>query len=339
MGDSNEVRCGQKAQVVLVSGFLGAGKTTLLQWMLSWPADLSGTVVMINEFGDAGIDASLLNSMGSDIVELSSGCICCTLSADFKQSLKRVWDRFHPQRILIEASGVADPSVIASLFSNPDIQNCMELGRIITVLDADFWEAREAFGPLFYNQLEVAHLILLNKVDLLDEDKIPDFLAQIQDNIPNSRVIPTVRCRIDPQVLWMHRGPDLSEAQTTRYLDSAASVSKSGAGAAAADGRQKKPTCHEHPLAHKNFVTFSFQDGRILKESCFYRFLDELPWRVFRVKGPVRFKDRTVLLNFAGGKYECLPWEDGVETHLVFIAWAIWAESVLEQLRTCAGSS
>ena len=83
-----------KADLLLLAGFLGAGKTTLLKRILSWEADLSETVVLVNEFGDIGINGALLKDSGSDVIELTSGCICCTLSADLHQSLTRIWNRF-----------------------------------------------------------------------------------------------------------------------------------------------------------------------------------------------------------------------------------------------------
>ena len=193
---------GEKAAVIILAGFLGSGKTTLLKKILSWETDLSGTVVVVNEFGDVGIDGALLKDSGSDVVELTSGCICCTITADLRQSLVRIYSQFEPERILFEASGVADPTSIAKVLTESGLRDSMVLKKIITVLDGDFWEAREAFGPLFYNQLEMADLILLNKVDLLSPDQIPQFLREINQEIPDSQVVPTIHCQVDPQTFW-----------------------------------------------------------------------------------------------------------------------------------------
>jgi len=315
------VQSTEKAQVVLLSGFLGAGKTTLLKQILSWQADLSGTVVVVNEFGDAGIDGSLLKKSGSDIVELSSGCICCTLSGDFKQSLSTVWEQFQPLRVLVEASGVADPASIMSVFSDPGISRCMELSQVITVLDADFWQAREVFGPLFYSQLETAHLILLNKIDLVGNDKIPIFLDEIHETIPHARVVPTIDCRIDPQIIWGRKAADAAGLKPHLFFPKF--VSPGG------------PDQGSVPGKGIDFVTFSFQSSRILDETCFDRFLQNLPWEVFRIKGPLRFKDRTVMLNYVGGRNDCIAWEPVDETQLVFIAWGVDPEKILQRLHPC----
>ena len=313
----------EKAKIVLLSGFLGSGKTTLLQRILSWPTNLSDTVVIINEFGDAGIDGSLLKEKGSDVIELSSGCICCTLSADFLQSLRSIWKRFQPRRILIEATGVADPVVLGQVINgSEEIRRNMELFKVITVLDVDYWEPREMFGPLFYSQLEMADLILLNKVDQIEKEKIPKFLAEIHELLPHTQVVPTVRCEVDQETIWAREGvaTDNPDEPILPAPD------------------------HEHEHKHKHdhddnyidyYVSFSFRRDQNLDEECFKRFLAELPWEVFRVKGPVRFPDRTVMLNFVGGKYELMPWEEVPETRLVFIGWEVVPAEILKQLEPC----
>ncbi len=320
-----------KADFLLLAGFLGAGKTTLLKRMLSWEADLSETVVLVNEFGDIGIDGALLQDSGSDVIELTSGCICCTLSADLKQSLTRIWQRFKPRRILIEASGVADPKSITTALQEPGIGQYMELKKIITVLEADIWEAREAFGQLFYNQLKMAHLILLNKIDLMPAEKIPQFLDEIHEAIPDAQVVPTIHCRIDPETLWTQAQTKIFGLKPIQFFQPASLNGKS-------DSHNSHPAYEEHnnhTAKSVNFVTFSFQDSGVFDEARFKKFIRNLPWELFRIKGAVRFADRLEMLNFVGGKSEWSPWEGEAETRLAFIGWKIDKQEMLKDLKRC----
>ena len=320
-----------KADVFLLAGFLGAGKTTLLKRILSWEADLSETVVMVNEFGDIGIDGALLQESGSDVIELTSGCICCTLSADLHQSLMRIWHRFKPRRILVEASGVADPKSIATVLQNPQIGQHMELRKIITVLDADIWRAREVFGPLFYNQLEMAHLILLNKIDLIAAEKIPQFLEEIHEAIPESRVVPTIHCEIDPEALWTQMKTKMPGLKLIKFFQPAALN-----GTPDSPGSDPAHQEHDSHLTKSvHFVSFSFRNSGILDEVRFKNFIRNLPWELFRIKGTVRFADRLEMLNFVGGKSEWSPWKGEAETRLVFIGWKINADETLKELKRC----
>jgi len=308
------------SDVILIAGFLGAGKTTLLKRILAWETDLSDTVVVVNEFGEVGIDGDLLKTAGSDVVELTSGCICCTLSADLIQSLTGIYQRFCPRRIFIEASGVADPSSVVQALAAPQLCRAMRLHKVVTVLDADYWEARENFGQLFYNQLEMAHLILLNKVDLHASEKIPVMLAQMHQVLPACQVVPTVRCGIDPDALWADPRPKTFGLKPISFY-------KSG-GQTGAEGQVQS-------VAADQFVTFAFQEEGIVSQECFEGFVRSLPWEVFRMKGPVYTGDRTRVINFVGGKFDWADWDGPTGTKLAFIGWDIDGEQVLEKLRRC----
>jgi G3E family GTPase len=320
-----------KIGILLLSGFLGAGKTTLLKRILGWETDLSGTVVLVNEFGDIGIDGSLLKDSGTDVIELTSGCICCTLSADLKRSLTTIRERFNPRRIFIEGSGVADPTSIEAVINKTEIGRFMALTKIITVLDADFWEARETFGPLFYNQLQMAHLILLNKIDLLENEKVARFLSEIHKIIPDSQVVPTIQCAIDPETLWSEVKPTSFGLKPIHFYRPVSLHQPSHF------------DDHPHPVQtnvdSSKYVTFSFQHTRHLDETCFKQFIGELPWAVFRIKGPVLFADRLAMLNFVGGKSEWLPWEGTPETRLAFIGWDVSPAEILQKLKGCLSDS
>lgn len=325
------------ADIILISGFLGSGKTTLLKRILTWDEDLSGTVVLVNEFGDVGIDGSLLKGSGSDVVELTSGCICCSLGVDLRQSLHNIMDRFSPSRILIEASGVADPVSIRAILQENDLVKKLALKNIITVLDADLWEGREIFGPLFYHQLEIANLILLNKIDLLEKQRISSCLKEIHELLPATRVVPTIRCNIDPGALAVKTSSkpvDLKPISFFRHYSPQSSISKKSP-----DTRNNTPNVGGNEVVQgidaSGFLTFSFQSVEPLDENCFKTFIQELPWELFRLKGPVQFHNRTAFVNFVGGKDEWSRWEGSPETLLAFIGWNIRAEKILRQLKTC----
>lgn len=327
----------QKARILLLSGFLGSGKTTLLKRILTWQKDLSDTVVLVNEFGDIGIDGALLKDSGSDVVELTSGCICCTLSADLKQSLEDIWKRFKPKHIFMESSGVADPAAIITALTEPVLTGSMRLEKVVTVLDADFWEAREVFGPLFYSQLEMADLILLNKIDTQDKEDISQYLKEMHELLPNTQVVPTIQCNIDPETLWMDAKTGARVEEKSPHLFKAILPEWKGShgfdghtrGNDGDGGQRKQGTDASH------FVTFSFQDRRVVDETRFKQFVTQLPWELFRMKGPVRFQEKTILINFVGGRSEWVPWEGDQETRLAFIGWDVDGDKIVRTLKKC----
>jgi len=321
----------QKALVFLLAGFLGSGKTTLLKRILSWETDLSDTVLLVNEFGDVGIDGDLLKNSGSDVIELISGCICCSLRNDLRQSLSNILKQYQPKRIFIEASGVADPTAIVSVLLESPLAEFIKLEKIVTVLDADFWEARENFGQLFYNQLEIANLILLNKVDLLDKISVPTYLKEIHDIFPHCQVVPTVRCCIDSEMFWSRTIPKGVVLKPMHLFHEISMEDTSWNREDHNDSDQP----YAASLSSHHFVTFSFEDSQIIDETHFNHFVDTLPLEVFRMKGPVQFLNRTEIVNFVGGKGEWSKWEGVPETRLAFIGWNINPSEILNNLERC----
>lgn len=332
LNETKAVYSDNKTKILLITGFLGSGKTTLMKNILSWETDLSGTVVIVNELGKVGIDGALLQNSGSDVIELTSGCICCTMKLGLIETLKDVWQRFNPKRILLEATGVAEPNSVASVLQDVDLNRVMHVQNIITVLDIRFWVARDRFGSFFMNQLEQANLILLNKVDTAEEATVAKSLEELHGTFPKRQVVPTSFCEVDPEILWVEdHGNTTGEELFEFYRPILASRAE-----------QEKDSPHsthdELPLSHNEangFVTFSFRESKPFDERCFERFLEQVDWELFRIKGLVRFPDRTVLLNFAGGRGESEPWDGDQGTSLAFVGWRVAEVEVIEQLKRC----
>ena len=316
-----------KARVILLAGFLGAGKTTLLKKALSWSSDPSRTVLIVNEFGEIGIDCTLLKGSGSGIVELRGGCVCCTLRGDLKATVREVLKRFKPEHVFIEATGVADPVPILEALQDRDFKESLEVFKVIAVLEAELWEDRDSFGAFFLRQLETADLILLNKIDTLTPEQISHLLREIHETLPASQVVPTLYCDLEPDIFWMKGGPGNIQA-----------ASRSGipAPADAQEGKQEEKLGSPHFEAQAmGYVAFSFHDEVTFDEDCFTLFTRDLPWEVFRMKGPVRFGRGTVMVNHAGGRSEWLEWPEEKETSLSFVGLRVDGEKILNKLRKC----
>jgi G3E family GTPase len=311
------------SEVTVISGFLGAGKTTLLKKILTWESDLSETVVIVNEFGDVGIDGSLLKNLGSDVVELTGGCICCTMRVDLNQTLKKIRREFNPRQIFIESTGVADPFMITDAFDDEELRDQMKVSKVITVLDIELWEGRDYFGPIFFNQLKLADLILLNKIDIVDENKISQFLEEIHAMWPHSQVVPTIHCNVDPEIVLTDRTrvPQLANYDERHHHHH--------------DRGSQGENQGDIEIGSFLYISFSFRSNVAIDEMCFKLFTENMPWELFRMKGPVRFGDRTVLVNYVGGKNEWSAWDGDEETCLVFVGWKVDKEETIRKLENC----
>ncbi len=197
-----EAHMSKRVQIILLSGFLGSGKTTLLKHIMSLDTDMSDVVIIMNEVGAVGIDGMLISNLGSEVIELTSGCICCSMSDDLQESIEDILQRYGPRYIVIEATGVADPQSVANILAMSNLKDRVVLDKVITVMDAECWEVRDVFGTLFYRQLKQADTIIFNKIDLLPKDDVSRSLNEIHNELPGAQVIPAVNCQVEPEILW-----------------------------------------------------------------------------------------------------------------------------------------
>ena len=159
-------------KIDIISGFLGAGKTTLIKKLLKEAFQDEQVVLIENEFGEIGIDGGFLKEAGIEIREMNSGCICCSLVGDFGASLKEVIDKYHPDRILIEPSGVGKLSDVIRAVQDVQEETGLVLNSYTTVVDAKKCKMyMRNFGEFFNNQVEYAGAIIMSRTDIVDEEK------------------------------------------------------------------------------------------------------------------------------------------------------------------------
>ena len=169
-------------KIDIISGFLGAGKTTLIKKLLSEAFTGEQVVLIENEFGEIGIDGGFLKESGIEIREMNSGCICCSLVGDFGKSLREVVDTYHPDRILIEPSGVGKLSDVIKAVQNVQAEIDAELNSFTTVVDVTKCRIyRKNFGEFFSNQIEYAGAVILSRTDKAKPEKIEESVALLRE--------------------------------------------------------------------------------------------------------------------------------------------------------------
>lgn len=207
-------------KVDLISGFLGAGKTTLIKKMFESNISKEQVVIIENEFGEIGIDGTFLKEAGVQIREINSGCICCSLVGDFETSIKEVINKFNPDRIIIEPSGVGKLSDIVKAIMKVDAP--LELNIVVTVVDGGKCKMYiKNFGEFYIDQVKEAHNIVISKTDKLSEEKVQTALEQIKEINPNCSVITTPIIELDGEKLveTLEGGSDLGSFIEDLKLD------------------------------------------------------------------------------------------------------------------------
>jgi len=246
--------------VTVLGGYLGAGKTTLLNHLLA-SADGERIAVLVNDFGSIDIDAELVQSHDGDTIQLANGCICCSLAEGFAQAMERIDARRpRPDRVVIEASGVADPSAVAQYAHLPGFR----LDAVVVLADAETIRSRTTdryVGRQVLEQLRCADVIVLNKVDLVDERAHDELRAWLADLAPSTVLLSTTHARVERHVLFEPRD-------------------------ATPLGTPSPPSAHA--AVHR---TWTLVGDRPIDRATTERLLAALPTSVVRAKGLVAFVD------------------------------------------------
>jgi G3E family GTPase len=271
-----------RTPVTLISGPLGSGKTTLLRHLLN--VTRQKTAILMNEFGEIAIDSQIIEGKNVRIAELGGGCVCCSLLGEFEAAVTEVIDTVHPDRIVVETTGVAEPEAV--MFDIQENLPQVRLDGVVTVADADAMVRYPQLGQTGRAQIEAADIILLNKVDLVSAEALAEVKARLVQLNARATILPTRRCRVDPDLLF-----GISEA------------------------RDVSPPRHRH---QPEVESFSYVSEAVLDRRCFEALVERLNPSVIRAKGFLRFPEGTYLFNFVAGRWDFEAFTERPTT-LVFI--------------------
>ena len=202
-------------KIDIISGFLGAGKTTFIKKMIDEVFHGQKTVLIENEFGEVGIDGGFLKDSGIQISEMNSGCICCSLVGDFGKNLNEVITKYHPDRILIEPSGVGKLSDVMKSVIDIEKEQDVKLNALVTVVNSlKASKQMKAFGEFFNNQIEFATTVILSRTQNATPEQLEFCVKQIQNLNPKAAVITTDWDKISgEQILKAMEGQDTLEME------------------------------------------------------------------------------------------------------------------------------
>ena len=190
-------------KINVVSGFLGAGKTTLIKKLLTGSLRNEKVVLLENEYGDVGVDASFMKEVGITVSELNAGCICCTLAGDFQAAIDQLIDTYHPDRILVEPTGVGKLSEILSAVELARTRHTdIQVGGSATVVDAGKCRMyMKSFGEFFLDQIRSASTVIFSRTQLLSADRVEKSRVLVAEAHPDARIITTPWDDMDPDFM------------------------------------------------------------------------------------------------------------------------------------------
>ncbi|MDB9536727.1 GTP-binding protein [Dolichospermum planctonicum CS-1226] len=342
--------------VTIITGFLGSGKTTLLNHILTNQQGVK-TAVLVNEFGEIGIDNELIISTDENMVELSNGCICCTINNDLVDAVYKVLEREEKlDYLVVETTGLADPLPVAMTFLGAELRDLTRLDSIITVVDAANYSLDLFNSEAALSQITYGDVIILNKTDLVDETTLQELEKKINNIKEGARIIRTTKSQVPlPLILsvGLFESDKYFDSHTEEHDDHHDHHDHSNCGHEHHDDHDHS-TCghdhhdHEHHHDHSNhlendgFTSISFQSDKPFSIRKFQYFLDnQLPTNVFRAKGIMWFEEspQRHIFHLCGKRFtiDDDQWknENKKQNQLVLIGQNLDSETLLQQLENC----
>jgi G3E family GTPase len=351
--------------VTILTGFLGAGKTTLLNHILANQQGVK-TAVLVNEFGEIGIDNDLIIATGEDMVELSNGCICCSINGELLEAVYRILDRPDPvDYLVVETTGLADPLPVAMTFLGSDLRDQTRLDSIITLIDAENFSDEILEGEVARAQVVYGDILLLNKCDLVSEQRLSEVEGQLRAIKTDARILRSVNGDVNlPLLLSVGLFESDKVAAEQHHDDHDHDHSHAhdhghnhGHDHSACDHEHghcehdHEPAhdhshdhAHDHPdhLAIEGFTSLSFRAEGPFALRKFQNFLDnQLPAGVFRAKGILWFNEseKRHVFHLAGKRFSIddSEWSSPADrkNQLVLIGKQLDHAKLRQQLQAC----
>ena len=307
--------------VTIFSGFLGSGKTTLLNHLLTETKDKK-IACIVNGFSKLNIDKDLIVNEQENIVEMSNGCICCTLRDDLLKALQNIAKRKDINYVIIESTGIGEPLPIAQTFYMEDLPDLYKLDAIVTVVDAaNFWPIynrkdridlgngqREdsSLAPLLVEQIEFTNIIILNKVDIAHEKDVGALESYCKNLNPSAQIIKTKKGQINPNTVLNVGLFDYEDGMTAEKWE--------------AEWRQSSSEVEDY-----GFNNYVFKSKAAFSRKLFNKNLNNWPDNILRAKGYIKFNNnKGAFISSAGAEIEIQEFElreedQDMPTELVFI--------------------
>ncbi|MFT0796584.1 CobW family GTP-binding protein [Synechococcus sp. H70.1] len=317
--------------VTIITGFLGSGKTTLLNHILRNQKGMR-TAVLVNEFGEIGIDGELIVSSEEDLVELNNGCICCTIRDDIVESVLRLMERSDKiDYLVVETTGLADPLPVALTFLGPELRDLTRLDSIITLVDASNFAPDLFDSDVAYSQIAYGDVILLNKIDLVEPAEVERLEKRIREIKEDARILRTVNSVVPLELIL---DTDLFQSSSLPQQETHGT-----------EPEHDPEHGHEHDHSHRShieadgFNSLSFESDRPFSLDAFQNFLNELPEAVFRAKGILWFEEspERYIFHLSGRRYTLSSdeWPRQPKNQLVLIGQHLDTVKLRQQLEAC----
>lgn len=325
--------------VTIITGFLGSGKTTLLNHILANQENMR-TAVLVNEFGEISIDSALIVSSEEDMVELSNGCMCCTIRGDIVETVINLMER-RPDLdyMVVETTGLADPLPVALTFLGPELRDLTRLDSIITMVDATNFAPDLFQSEIAYSQIAYGDVVVLNKTDLVetsDLERLENRIREIKADVP---ILRSVKSQVSlplildtslfkPPMDHDHHDHDHDHHDHDHH-----------------DHDHHDHDHHDHDHHHhshietEGFGSVAFESEYPFDLDRFQVFLNTLPEEVFRAKGLLWFTESSErhIFHLCGRRYtlDTDPWPGKPKNQIVLIGKNLHKEDLRQQLQHC----